>query len=92
MRDVGERSAVHQRQRSFQRLHQVRLDRIPQQRRHRAVGLQLARRYRLLRHVVAHDDVAQTLLQVREISRQAEYCHHFRRHHDVEAILAREIR
>ena len=38
MRDVGERAAMHQRRRAFQRLHQVGLQRVAQQRRHGAVA------------------------------------------------------
>ena len=47
MRDIGERAAVDEGRRAFQRLHQIGRDRVLQQRRHRAMRLQVARAHRL---------------------------------------------
>ena len=89
VRDVGERAAVDEGRRAFQRLHQVRRDRVLEQRGHRAVGLELPGAHRLAVAGVADDDVAEPLLEVFEILGEAEDRHHFRRHGDVEAGLAR---
>ena len=61
--DVGERAAVDQRRVVLERLHQVRLDGVLQQRGHRAVGLQIGGGDRLLLARVADDDPAEALLQ-----------------------------
>ena len=42
MRDIGKRAAMHEGRVVFQRLHQVRLHRVLQQHRHRAIGLDVA--------------------------------------------------
>ena len=42
MRDVGERTAMHEGRVVLERLHQVRLHRILEQHGHRAVGLEIA--------------------------------------------------
>ncbi len=65
--DVGERPAVDERRVVLQRLHQVRLDRVAQQRRHRTLRLKLARDDRLLIARVADDDAADALLQIAQI-------------------------
>ena len=90
MRDVGERAAVHECRLVLEGLHQVRRQRVLQQHRHRAVGLQVARGDRLPVAGVADDDVAEALLQVGERGGEAEDRHHLGGHHDVEAVLARE--
>ena len=89
MRDVGERAAVDEGGRAFQRLHQVRRDRVLQQRGHRAVRVQIAGADRLTVARIGDDDVAEPLLQILEILGEAEDRHHFRRDGDVEAGLAR---
>ena len=90
MRDVGERTAMDEGGVVLQRLHEVRLHRLHEQHRHRAVGLQVARRHRALVAAVADDDVADPLLQVGDVVRQAEDRHDLRGDGDVEAGLARE--
>ena len=87
--DVRERPAVHERGVVLERLHQIRLQGVLQEHRHRAMRLQVARAHGLLVARVADDDVAEPLLQVFQRRRQAENRHDFGRHDDVEAILAR---
>ena len=89
MRDVGERPAMDEGRRAFQRLHQVRRDRVLEQRRHGAMRLEVAGADRLAVARIADDDLAEPLLEVVEILGQAEDRHHFGRHRDVEARLAR---
>ena len=48
MRDVGERAAVDERRRALEGLHEIGLHRVLEQRRHRALGLEVARRDRAL--------------------------------------------
>ena len=89
MRDVGERAAVNERRRAFQRLHQIRCDRVLEQRRHGAVALQLARAHRLTLARVADDDVAEARLEIFEVLGEAEDRHHLGRDRNVEAGFAR---
>ena len=62
--DVGERAAVHEGRVVLERLHQVRLHRVPEQHRHRAVGLEVAGVDRRAVAAVGDDDVAEPLLEV----------------------------
>ena len=89
MRDVGEGAAVHERGRALERLHEVRLERVLEQGRHRALGVQVVRRDRLIVVGVAHHDATQTLLEVGDGGGQAEDGHDLGGHGDVEAVLAR---
>ena len=89
VRDVGERAAVDQRRIVLQRLHQVRLDRISQQRRHRTLRLELAGDDRLLVARVADHDATDSLLQIGEVVGQAQDRHDLGGDDDVEAILPR---
>jgi hypothetical protein len=89
VRDVGERAAMDERGVVLERLHQVRRQRLLQQHRHRAVRLQVARENRLLIARVAHDDLAEPLLQIVQAVSQAEDRHDLGSHDDVEAILTR---
>ena len=89
MRDVGERPAMDEGRRAFQRLHQVRRDRLLEQRRHGAVRLEILGEHRLAVAGIADDDFTEPLLQVVEIPGQAEDRHHFGGDRDVEAGLAR---
>ncbi len=89
MRDVGERAAVDERGIVLQRLHEIGLERVLQQHRHRAVHLEVRCAHRLLVARVADDDVAEAVLQVLQRSRETENRHHFRSDDDVEAVLAR---
>jgi hypothetical protein len=87
--DVGEGPAVHERRVVFQRLHQVRRQRVLQQHGHRAVHLQVARRDRPAVARLADHDAAQPLLQVRSDESPGTDGHHLGGHDDVEAVLAR---
>ncbi len=82
--------AVDDRRVVLQRLHQVGLDGVAQQRRHRAMGLHLRGRdgFEVARQ--ADDDAAQACLQVRQVLGQAQDGHHFGGDDDVETVLARE--
>jgi hypothetical protein len=90
MRNVGKRSAVNDGRVVLQRLHQVRLDGILQQRRHGPLGLQVAGANRVQIARVADDDPGQPLLQVAPRGGQAEDRHDLGRDDDVEAVLARK--
>ena len=89
MRDIGERAAVDEGRRAFQRLHQIRRDRFLQQRRHRAVRLEVLGADRLTLAGIGDDDVAEPLLEVVEVLGEAEDRHDFRGDRDVEAGFAR---
>ena len=88
--DIGERATMDESRAVLERLHEVRLQGFTQQHRHGAIGVQLASAHRLLVAGVAHDDVAETLLEVLQASGQTENGHHFGCNDDVEAILTRE--
>ena len=90
MRDVAERTAMHERGCAFQRLHQVGLEGITQQRRHRAVRTEVLRRDRLAPAILADDDPTQPLLEFRQRLREAQDRHHLRGHRDLKPRLARE--
>ena len=89
MGDVGERPAVHQRGRVLQRLHQVWVKSVLQQRGHGARRADLLRRDGRARIRVAHYDAAQAGLQVGQIGGKAENGHHLACNGDVEAVLTR---
>ena len=59
VRDVGERAAVDEGGRAFERLHQVRRERVLQQRGHGAVRLEVAGAHRLAVAGIGDDDVAE---------------------------------
>ena len=90
MRDVGERPAVDEGRRAFERLHQVRRQRILEQHGHGAVRLDIAGAHRLPVAGIGDDDVAEPLLQIVEVAGEAEDRHHLGGDGDVEAGLARE--
>ena len=87
--DVGERPGVDERGRAFQRLHQVRMDRIAEQHQHRAFGLDVAGEDGLALVGERHHHVAQPPAQIDEIAGQAEDGHHFGGGRDVEPVLPR---
>ena len=89
VRDVGEGAAVHERRRAFQRLHEVRLEGVLQQRGHGALRLEVAGRDGLVVARVAHDDAGQALFEVGDGGGQAEDGHDLAGNRDVEAVLAR---
>jgi hypothetical protein len=89
VRDVRERTAMDEGGIVLERLHEIRRDRIAQQRRHGAMRADVARENRLLLACVTHDDLAEAFLQILQAGGQTEDGHDFRRHHDVETILTR---
>ena len=89
MRDIGERAAVDEGRRAFERLHEIRRQRVLEQHGHRASGLQIFGRDRLFVRSIGDDDFAEPLLQILEIAGEAEDRHHFGGDRDVEAVLAR---
>ncbi|MCY1298205.1 hypothetical protein D9M70_476790 [compost metagenome] len=89
MRDVGEGTAMHEGRIVFQCLHQVRLHRVLEQHRHRAIGLDVTRKHRALVASVADDDIAEALLEILQIGCQAEDGHDLGCNGDVETGLAR---
>ena len=88
VRDVGERPAVHERGAVLDGLHEVRLQRIAQQRGHRARGAEFPHRHGLLPASVAEHDVANALLKISQVAGQAEDRHDLRGHRNIEARLA----
>ena len=83
MGDVGERAGVNEGRAAFDRLDQVRLDRLAHQHGHRARDLELLERDRLARVVLGDDHPTQSLTQVLEVARQREDGHDLRRRGDV---------
>ena len=89
VRDVGERAAVDEGGIVLERLHEVRLDRVLQEHRHRAMRLEVAGEHGLLVARVADHDLAEALLEIVERGGQAEDRHDLGGDHDVESVLAR---
>ena len=87
VRDIGKRPAVHQARVVFHCLHQIRLQRILEQRRHGALHVQVVDCDGFVVSRVADDDFAKTMLEVLEIGCKAEYRHDFRGHGNVETGL-----
>ena len=73
----------------FQRLHQIGLQGIAQQHRHRAIGADIAGGHRLAVGILADHDPAQPRLKIGQIRGQAQDRHHLGGHGDVEAAFAR---
>jgi hypothetical protein len=90
MRDVAERTGVHQRWLPFERLHDVGLDRVLHHHRHRAGDLQHLRGDRLAIIGIRDDDAAETSTKIGEAARQREDRHHFRGRGDDELALTGE--
>ena len=90
MRDVRERPAVHQRRVVFHRLHEIRLQCVAQQHGHCTVRVQLPDGHGLVLARIPEDDVTEPGLEVREIRRETENRHDFRRDRDVETRLAND--
>ena len=86
--DVAERAGVHQDRRVLQRLQQVGLHRVAQDRRHRAGAADVLGRHRLAVPGVADDDAPEPLPQVGQRGGQREDRHHLGGGGDVEAGLA----
>ena len=90
VRDIGEGAAMHQRRRTFERLDEIGLDRLLEQRRHRAFRLEVGRRHRRLRVGVADHHPPEPAFEVVDVGREAERRHDFGGDRDVEAVLAGE--
>ncbi len=90
MRDIGERAAMDEGRVVLERLHQVRRERILEQRRHRAGRRQVLGGDGLLVARLADLDLAEPPLEIFEVGCEAEDRHHLRGDGDVEAGLARE--
>ena len=90
VRDVRERTAVQEGRIVLERLHEVGLEGVLEEHRHRTVGLEIARADRRLVARVADHDVAEPLLEIRQRRREAEDRHHLGRDDDVETVLAGE--
>ena len=88
VRDVRERPAVNERGLSFERLHEVRLDRLLQQDGHRSRCTELLRRHRLAVERLRNRDRGQSPPQIEEIRSDRDDRHHFGRSGDVEPGLA----
>ena len=89
MRDVRERAAVHERGVVLERLDEVGLDGVLQERRHGALRVDVVDRDRLAVVRVRDDHAAEARLEVHEVRREAEHGHDLGRDGDVEAVLAR---
>ena len=87
LRDVGERAAVDQGRPAFRRAHQVREQRVLQQRRHGPGGAEVGGRYGNTSARLPDSKPAQAQRQVRRIAREAKHGHHLARCSDVEPRL-----
>ena len=88
MRDVGEGAAVDERGLTFERLDEVRLQRVLEQHRHRAGRAELLGEDGLAVERVGDRDRAEPLPEIVQIARHRDNRHHFGRGGDVEARLA----
>ena len=86
MGDVGEGTAVYEGGRAFDGLHQVGLDGVFEQCRHRAVCFQIFGVNGAAVLGVGDKDIAQTLFQIADVFGETEYCHDFGGDGDVEAV------
>ena len=93
MRDIRERTAVHDRGNVLQSLYQVGLKGILKECCHRALCVQVACGYRLLLAdfavCVADDDPGESLLEVVDIACKAKYCHDLGCNRDIIAVFTR---
>ena len=87
--NIRKRSAVNERRRSFQCLHQIRFQRILQKRRCGSLRVKLSRRHRLIIICISDNNRSQTLLQIRNISRETQDGHNFACHRDIKSVLPR---
>ena len=90
MRDVRERAGVHEAELPFERLDDVRLQRVLEEHGHRTRCLDLIRRHRLAVRRVADRDRTELATQVGEVGREREDRHYLARRGDVEARLRRD--
>jgi len=88
VRDIPERPRVDEDGRVFERLHEVRFERVAQDRRHRARGFEIARGHGCAIRCVSNDDPLEPRAQIGIRGREREDRHHFRCGRDVEARLS----
>ena len=86
--NIGERPAVDERGRAFERLHEVGFQGVFQKRRHGARRLEIARRHGSALIGVAHDDARKPRFQVAQRGSKAQDRHHFACDGDIEPVLA----
>ena len=86
--DVGERPAVDHRRRALERLDQVGMDGVTQERRHRAGDLEILGEHRPAVEGEPEEDPSQSGLEVHQVLGQAEERHHLGRGRDEEPLLA----
>ena len=89
VRDVRERAAVDYAGRIFERLNEVRFERVLEQHGHRAVGLQVARADEPAASVIRDYNVAEAAFEVHQIGREAKNRHDLARNGDIEAVGTR---
>ena len=89
MGDIGKGTAVHDRRGALERLHQIGLDGVLEQRGHGAVRLQILGVDRLAGVIVGDKDIAQAALQIVDVGSQAEDRHDLGRDGDDKVILTR---
>ena len=89
VRDVAERTAVHQRGPALECLHQVRIDRVLEQQRHRTLSLQVAGAHGRLVAAQSNDDPREPHFEILESRRQRENRHDLRAGDDDETLFAR---
>ena len=90
MRDVGERAAMHERGRAFERLHEIGLDGVLEQRRHRPFGLEFGRRHEPLVQGAGDRHASEPRFEVVDVVGETEDRHHLGGDGDVEAVFARK--
>ncbi len=88
MGNIGKWPAMHQRRVVFQRLHQVRLECVAQQRSHGTGNIELPDGNGFTFTRVTDDNVANSLCQVIQAIRKAKNCHDFGRHGNIVARLS----
>ena len=80
---------MDERGRVLERLHEIRLDSILEERRHGAFRLEVGSGDGLAGVGIGNDHTTQAPLEIHKVARQAERSHHLGGHGDVEAILTR---
>ena len=89
MRDVRERPAVHERGNALERLHEIRLERVGEQRGHRTRRAELLGRHQCAVGVRRNRDRPEAATEIRVAPRDRDDRHHLGGRGDVEAGLAR---
>src|SRR5437773_10157642 len=89
MRDIAERPAVHERRAALERLHQIWIDGVLEQQRHRALCLEIAGAHRALVAAQTHDDAGQPRFEIGDPRRQRQNRHDLRAGNDDEVLFPR---